>query len=760
MAGNTIQRVGTVVAVIVVAVGAGIVAVRRGTDDRPGVGPVSPGSAPSPSSAPAGPPASITVAYPAEGSLFPPEIVAPTFRWKDPSGTAAVWGIDVAFADGSPDLHARSEGPPPAIGEIDRQCVSSSNELPALTGEEAALHCWRPDEATWAEIKRRSVDRPGTVTISGLAGAGRVVSLGRVAIQTSKDPVGAPIFYRDVPLMPGKTEEGVIKPLGANALPLIAWRLRRIDRPDSRLLLTGMYSCANCHSFSNDGKTFGMDLDGPTNNKALYALAPVAPHMSIRQENIISWLAISEQSGVQRGTGLRLGFMSRVSPEGRYVVTTINSQMYVANFTNYRFLQVFYPTRGILAWYDKTTGRMQTLPGADDPRYVHTGAAWSPDGKSLVFSRAQAREAYPEGRKMAQFANDPNETPIQYDLYRMAFNAGQGGPPEPIAGASQNGMSNTFPKVSPDGRWIVFVQCHNGQLMRPDSQLYIVPAQGGQARRMQCNLPRMNSWHSFSPNGRWLVFSSKSPSVYTQMYLTHLDEDGRDSPAILIENATAANRAVNIPEFVNIPPEALQEIEAPVAEQYRYFDKGVALTDKGQFDQAILEYRKALDVDPDYPQAHNNIALILKRQGKPDAAIWHLAQALRVDPDYADAHNNWGLALADMRNFDEAAGHYQEALRLNPKCAEAHYNWAYVLSAKGRFDAAITHYQEALRIKPDFAQAQNNWGVVLERGLGRPREAAEHFRIAVRLMPGYTEARDNLRRVEADLSPNPQTPRP
>ena len=99
----------------------------------------------------------------------------------------------------------------------------------------------------------------------------------------------------------------------------------------------------------------------------------------------------------------------------------------------------------------------------------------------------------------------PNETQIQYDLYRIPFNGGLGGTPEPIAGASANGMSNTFPKVSPDGHWIVFVQCRNGQLMRPDSQLYIVPTQGGQARRMHCNTSRMNSWHSFSPNGRWLV---------------------------------------------------------------------------------------------------------------------------------------------------------------------------------------------------------------------------------------------------------------
>ncbi len=90
-------------------------------------------------------------------------------------------------------------------------------------------------------------------------------------------------------------------------------------------------------------------------------------------------------------------------------------------------------------------------------------------------------------------------------------------------------MSNSFPKLSPDGKWIVYVQARNGLLMRPDGKLYIVPATGGQARLMNANTPLMNSWHSFSPNGRWLVFSSKSRSPYTQMYLTHIDEQGNDT---------------------------------------------------------------------------------------------------------------------------------------------------------------------------------------------------------------------------------------
>jgi len=134
-------------------------------------------------------------------------------------------------------------------------------------------------------------------------------------------------------------------------------------------------------------------------------------------------------------------------------------------------------------------------------------------------------------------------------------------------GASHNGMSNNFPKISPDGKWLVFVQCKNGQLMRPDSQLYILPAGGGTPRRMRANTRLMNSWHSFSPNGHWLVFSSKARSPYTQMYLTHIDADGNDSPAILIDNATASNRAVNIPEFVNIPADGIDDIQVHVADE-------------------------------------------------------------------------------------------------------------------------------------------------------------------------------------------------
>ena len=78
----------------------------------------------------------------------------------------------------------------------------------------------------------------------------------------------------------------------------------------------------------------------------------------------------------------------------------IPSSYFVTNFKDYRFLQVFYPTRGILACYSRATGRREPLPGADDPHYVQTDGVWSPDGKYIVFARAEAKDPYPEGQRL------------------------------------------------------------------------------------------------------------------------------------------------------------------------------------------------------------------------------------------------------------------------------------------------------------------------------------------------------------------------
>src|SRR6476646_4023339 len=141
---------------------------------------------------------SITIDYPADKSIFPPEITPPLFLWRDSVDTNTLWRIDVAFADGSAAIHVESKGERMTIGPIDERCIGPTNQLPKLTPQQAAAHTWTPDASTWAAIKKHSVARLATVTITGL----QAISSGKVTIETSKDPVGAPIFYRDVPLMP------------------------------------------------------------------------------------------------------------------------------------------------------------------------------------------------------------------------------------------------------------------------------------------------------------------------------------------------------------------------------------------------------------------------------------------------------------------------------------------------------------------------------------------------------------------------------
>src|SRR5208282_3970564 len=150
--------------------------------------------------------------------------------------SATRWRIDIAFADGSPEMHFQSAGERLAIGEIDPRCISSTNELPKLSPEQAAAHTWIPAAEVWETIKKHSVASAAAVTISGFSepGSQHAVSRGSVTFHTSKDPVGAPIFYRDVPLMPSETEKGIIKPLAPAAFRLIEWRLRDIGKSESR----------------------------------------------------------------------------------------------------------------------------------------------------------------------------------------------------------------------------------------------------------------------------------------------------------------------------------------------------------------------------------------------------------------------------------------------------------------------------------------------------------------------------------------------
>jgi tetratricopeptide (TPR) repeat protein len=706
-----------------------------------------------------GPTAPITIDYPPQGAILPPELPPIAFRWRDSSQEAAEWRIAIAFADGSPALDVKTAGARMRVAELDPRCVAPLNRPPVLTPEEAAGRIWTPDSKTWAAIKAHSGKPGATITITGFArqGSGRPISSGQSAFETSADPVGAPIFYRDVPLIPAQTK-GELGILPKDAIILIKWRLRSVGETESRVLMEGLPTCANCHSFSADGKTIGLDVDGPMNDKSLYAVVPLRKDTVIRTRDVFKWNTRSDMG--QRK--LRAGFMSQVSPDGKYVVTTMDERdplaltraygleekFYFTVYKDYRFGQVFYPTRGVLLWREVATGRTEPLPGADDPAFVQTDGVWSPDGKWIVFARAKATTAFPPGAPAATFANDPNETQVQYNLYRIPFNEGRGGKPEPIPSASDNGFSNNFPKVTPDGRWIVYVRCQNGQLMRPDSHLYVVPFEGGTSRPMKCNTPLMNSWHSFSPNGRWMVFASKARSPYTQLYLTHLDTEGNDSPPILIENTTASNRAANIPEFLNLPPDGFQKLEIPASEFYRIFDVAVDLMQKGHVSESIPEWRKAIELDPEDERARVNLGAALDHDGQAEEAIEQYRKAGEIAPEHAPAYDSLGYDLVRLGRLDEAIQAYSTSLGIDPANSRSQTNLGTALYQKGRLEEAIQHCQKALELDSTSMDAENTLGLALAKQ-GRLDEAIAHFRTAASTEPESLQYQYNLARFLA-----------
>jgi Flp pilus assembly protein TadD len=678
--------------------------------------------------------AAIKIDYPLNGSVFPPEITPPTFLWHDPSPTATRWVIQISFSAAIQPIRLDAPGNAMQQGEIDPDAGPGL----ALTPEQASTHTWKPDPGTWEKIKRLSAKSTANIAIMGFAddGSKLPVSAGNVSIATSSDPVGAPVFYRDVPLLlPPPGEKGPIAPLPRSAIPLIKWQIRDIAQPKSHLVMTNLPTCANCHSFSRDGKTFGLDLDGPRNDKGLYALLPVSKEMTIRNSNVLHWssFGLNEEARAADPAVKRFGFMSQVSPNGRYVVTSIGppnntnkhqkeepgfasgilDRLYSTNYRSIEFSQVFYPTRGILAWYDSNEGRMRPLPGADDPQYVHTSAFWSPDGKYLIFSRATARDPYPAGAPKPGLANDPNETQIQYDLYKIPFNQGRGGKAVPVEGASGNGMSNNFPKVSPDGKWIVFVQNKNGLLMRPDSQLYIVPFEGGnpgspatgpgrwggKARRMHCNLAPMNSWHTWSPNSRWLAFSSKARGPFTRLMLTHIDANGNDTPAIIVDDTTAANRAINIPEFVNLPPGAsIDKIDPQATDFYRLFDEAYTQIQNNQFPQAIGSLRKAIASNPDDSLSHYVLATALSANDQEIDALAEYRKAVALTPANPTFLDHLAVSLALNGDSEGAIQQLQRAIAVDPGSVEYRYNLAYVLESRGDFAGAIPPLEKAVAL--------------------------------------------------------------
>jgi tetratricopeptide (TPR) repeat protein len=154
-------------------------------------------------------------------------------------------------------------------------------------------------------------------------------------------------------------------------------------------------------------------------------------------------------------------------------------------------------------------------------------------------------------------------------------------------------------------------------------------------------------------------------------------------------------------------------------------------------------FRHAVQVTRKNYLAYNNLGFYLSNHGKVSEAMENYRKSLEINPNYEDALNNMGYALAGQKHYAEALPLYEAALRVRPRQVEVHNNLGNALSELGRLDEAIQHYQFVLEQKPDHADANNNLGIALAMK-GRLDEAIPLFRNAIRFKPDYASAHSNL----------------
>ena len=166
---------------------------------------------------------------------------------------------------------------------------------------------------------------------------------------------------------------------------------------------------------------------------------------------------------------------------------------------------------------------------------------------------------------------------------------------------------------------------------------------------------------------------------------------------------------------------------------------GDTFAKQGRHREAILCFRRGLQLRPDDPPVHNDLGCELVLTGQPQAAIPILERALRLKPGYAGVHNNLGNALSRVGRTDEAISHYEQAVKLKPDHAEAHNNLGCELVVKGRLTEALARLEEGARLLPSSPKFHRDLGIALARA-GRLPEAIVQFEHVARLEPASVAA--------------------
>lgn len=181
----------------------------------------------------------------------------------------------------------------------------------------------------------------------------------------------------------------------------------------------------------------------------------------------------------------------------------------------------------------------------------------------------------------------------------------------------------------------------------------------------------------------------------------------------------------------------------PSKKAIKYYEKGRTLQQQQNFYGAERAYRKAIKLNPDFAEAHNNLGNVLLDSGKFKEAEIAYKTTSRLLPNHPMVLSNTGNALQRQEKNDEAIIWLNRAIAVDPSYADSYYNRGNALKELGQLREAVSSYNMAIKLNPNHAQAYTNRGNT-EKELGQLEDAITSYKKAVQLNPDLTQAYSNL----------------
>lgn len=247
-------------------------------------------------------------------------------------------------------------------------------------------------------------------------------------------------------------------------------------------------------------------------------------------------------------------------PNGRYIAFSVNQIVQSFHAVADKKIEVM-DTLSDLILFDAEKNIILKSKKIATKTSFETFPCWSPDGNFLYYCNAKA-------------LSFRNYNQIRYDLMKIAFNpaTAQFGAIDTVVSSSRTGLSVSFPRISPDGKYLMFCMSNYGNftIWHKESDLYLLNLESKEITKPDINSDQSESYHQWSSTGRWIVFSSRRINgLYTRLYFSHFDKDGNaQKPFILPQEQPdfyeGFMKSYNVPELVtskvDLDPRELYEI--------------------------------------------------------------------------------------------------------------------------------------------------------------------------------------------------------